>query len=234
MRGGVSACFVPTAAAGARRRRTVAAAEFSAGRVAIQAAAVSLGATLLNRLFGTSAFTDAQSRADLLCVASGAMLLMYGIANVDVDARVEEEVQLEGEEVFEASGEGDGAKFLRWIGSAIPAAVPNIKSVVLYLDGRTLLRAGTAGSNSEVKPGPIVNKTTTTGEKGYFAKLEILPGRFEFDYLPGNTQAVLVQPVGNRGALILGANKVRPLTPVDFGWIAAICDHIIERFSVAN
>lgn len=35
-----------------------------------------------------------------------------------------------------------------------------------------------------------------------------------------------MQPVSENVAIVLGANKVRPLTGSDFGWIQAICDRL--------
>lgn len=42
-------------------------------------------------------------------------------------------------------------------------------------------------------------------------------------------QAVIVQPVGDRGAVILGADKPRPLTKEDFGWLQAIADKLTDK-----
>lgn len=39
-------------------------------------------------------------------------------------------------------------------------------------------------------------------------------------------KAVIVQPVSEKVAIVLGANKVRPLTGMDFGWIQAISDRL--------
>lgn len=206
--------------------------EMSTGRVAVGASVLSLGATLLNRLLGPAEFISAQSRADLLCVASGATLLLYGIANLEVQSREEEVVQLDGDFVDEIrTPDKDG--FLKWIAESIPAAIPNIRSVLIYSNGQTILRHGPMGSNPTINPGPILNDALNNfPNRTYFGKLQILPGRYEFDYLPSNTQAILIQPLitsnspSSSAALILAADKVRPLTSVDFGWLQALTDRI--------
>jgi len=65
-----------------------------------------------------------------------------------------------------------------------------------------------------VQEGAIVRSAKQQGKQQYLADLQILPGRFEFDYLPINTQALLIQPVGE-AVMVVAANKVRPFTARD-------------------
>uniref|UniRef100_A0A7S2ZMS3 Uncharacterized protein n=2 Tax=Rhodosorus marinus TaxID=101924 RepID=A0A7S2ZMS3_9RHOD len=203
------------------------AARTNAGRLAIGASVVSFASTLTNRLFASGEVVDAHSRADLMCVASGAMLLLYGIANVQIDPREEETVDLKGEEVSEIQ-KSDPDGLLGWASRSIIASIPNVRSVLIYEGGKTVLREGIMGESPVVVPGPILEKALTSEEKTYFARLEILPGRFEFTYLPKETQAVLIQPLSPTSALILGADKVRPIASVDFGWIQAITQRVSQ------
>lgn len=39
-------------------------------------------------------------------------------------------------------------------------------------------------------------------------------------------QAVVVQPVSGNVALVLGADKPRPFTGADFGWLEAVSDRL--------
>jgi len=53
------------------------------------------------------------------------------------------------------------------------------------------------------------------------------PGRFELtSYLPENTQAAVVQPLGTGGAIVFGHNRVRGFTKLDQAWISLVCDKI--------
>lgn len=39
-------------------------------------------------------------------------------------------------------------------------------------------------------------------------------------------KAVVVVPIGTRGAVVFGADKVRPMQGADFGWLTALCDRV--------
>ena len=39
----------------------------------------------------------------------------------------------------------------------------------------------------------------------------------------------MIQPFGKHGALVLGANKVRPMTANDFGWVQAVADRLANE-----
>jgi hypothetical protein len=80
------------------------------------------------------------------------------------------------------------------------------RTAVVYYQGQVLLRRGILGQNSTVQPGAIVQRVLDKHKPVYLVNLALYPGRFEFDYLPENTQGVICQPIGQKGVLILGAN----------------------------
>ena len=59
-------------------------------------------------------------------------------------------------------------------------------------------------------------------------KLDLYPGRIEFNYLPVNTQGVICQPIGAEGLMILGANAPRSYTKQDETWIAGIAEKLSD------
>jgi hypothetical protein len=65
----------------------------------------------------------------------------------------------------------------------------------------------------------------------YLVALKLYPGKIEFNYLPENTQGLICQPIGNRGALILGANAPRSYTRQDENWVAALADKLDNTLS---
>jgi hypothetical protein len=93
-----------------------------------------------------------------------------------------------------------------------------------------------------VKPGAILQRVLKIHRPVYLVDLKIYPGRVEFDYLPDNTQGLICQPMGEEGALILGANVPRSYTKQDETWIAGIADklgntleqEIVEQKSVES
>jgi hypothetical protein len=100
------------------------------------------------------------------------------------------------------------------------------KSLVVYYQGRVLLRRGILGINSEVNPGIIVKRVLETQKPVYLVNLNLYPGKVEFDYLPENTQGLICQPMGKEGVLILGANVPRSYTKQDENWIEGIADKL--------
>ncbi|MEB3175847.1 MAG: cofactor assembly of complex C subunit B, partial [Cyanobacteriota bacterium] len=105
------------------------------------------------------------------------------------------------------------------------------QSLVVYYQGKTLLRRGILGQEAEVKPGPILERVLKTQKPVYLVNLPLYPGRVEFTYLPENTQGVICQPLGSDGALILGANIPRSYTRQDERWIEGLADKLAYGFS---
>jgi hypothetical protein len=108
------------------------------------------------------------------------------------------------------------------------------RSLVIVYQGKVLLRRGVLGVNPQVKPGAILQRVLEKQKPVYLVDLKVYPGRIEFDYLPENTQGVICQPIGDRGALILGANAPRSYTKQDENWIEGIGDKLantLSRFS---
>lgn len=70
-------------------------------------------------------------------------------------------------------------------------------------------------------------------QETYLPTLQAIPGRSEFRYLPVNTQAALLIPVGlsdgdDLAVLVLGADTAKSFTPRDVAW----CQVVAARISV--
>ena len=189
---------------------------------------------LLNRLL-TVDLTASQARSDALGIFEGAALLLVGFLWQQIQPRSPETVALIGEQGFELSSElSEAAKTeLAWATHLILTNTVT-RSLVVYYDGKTILRRGILGQNNQVNPGVIVNKALEKQKPIYLVKLELYPGRFEFDYLPPNTQGVICQPIGNKGVLILGADTPRSYTKQDEQWIEGIADKLAITLSQEN
>ncbi len=207
-----------------------------------------LGGTLLflNRVM-TPDLTDSQSRADALGVILGAVLILTGLLWQRIQPKPPEAVTLEGEEGFELLPDlPDEIKTeLAWASHLLLTNTAT-RSVVVYYEGKTLLRRGvlpvecqegdsdTGASDNVLVPGTIVQRVLDKQSPVYLVNLNIYPGRIEFDYLPKNTQGVICQPLGAQGVLILGANAPRSYTQQDEGWIAGIAEKIANTLSASS
>ena len=165
-----------------------------------------LGAVLLlvNRIL-TPELSTSQSRADVLGVILSALLILTGLIWQQVQPITPDAVQLIGEEGFELAPDlPDSVKTeLAW-SSHLLLTNTVTRSLVIFYRGKVLLRRGILSPKSEVTPGAILKRVLETQKPIYLVKLEIYPGKIEFDYLPENTQGVICQPIDKEGVMILG------------------------------
>ena len=186
---------------------------------------------LTNRLL-TPQVTDSQARSDALGVIVCAVLILTGLLWQQVQARSPDAVDLIGEQGFELlPGLPDELKTeLAWASHLLLTNTAT-RSLVVYYQGKVLLRRGILGVNPEVKPGAILQRVLEKQKPVYLVNLKLYPGRIEFDYLPENTQGVICQPIGEQGVLILGANAPRSYTKQDENWIEGIADKLANTLS---
>lgn len=195
-------------------------------RLPIVVGAIAGTLLMVNRLL-TPTLTDSQARSDALGVILSALLILTGLLWQQVQPKPPESVTLIGEEGFEmAEDVPDAVKTeLAWASHLLLTNTVT-KSVVVWWGDRVLLRRGILGPNPTVTPGDILKRVVDKQKPVYLVSLKLYPGRVEFDYLPENTQGVICQPIGDRGALILGANAPRSYTKQDENWIAGIADKL--------
>jgi hypothetical protein len=163
------------------------------------------------------------------------VLILTGLLWQQVQPRSPDAVDLIGEQGFELlPGLPDEVKTeLAWASHLLLTNTVT-RSLVVFYQGKVLLRRGVLGVNPEVKPGTILKRVLEKQKPVYLVDLKVYPGRIEFDYLPENTQGVICQPIGNQGVLILGANAPRSYTKQDENWIEGIADKLantLSRFS---
>ncbi|HBB34916.1 MAG TPA: cofactor assembly of complex C subunit B [Cyanobacteria bacterium UBA8803] len=186
---------------------------------------------LVNRLLAPQ-LTASQARSDVLGVIVSAVLILTGLLWQQVQPRSPDVVDLIGEERFELAPmlPDEVRTELAWASHLLLTNTVT-RSLVVFYQGKVLLRRGILGINSEVKPGQILKRVLDTQKPVYLVDLKIYPGRIEFDYLPENTQGVICQPIGDQGALILGANAPRSYTKQDENWIEGIADKLANTLS---
>lgn len=183
---------------------------------------------LINR-FTTLTLTESQSRSDVVGIILNGVLILVGLIWQQVQPRSPDAVTLVGKQGFEFAPDlpEEIKKELAWA-SYLVLTNTVTKSLVVYYQGRAVLRRGILGINSQVTPGKILERVLASEKPVYLVNLPLYPGRIEFDYLPKNTQGVICQPLGNQGVLILGANVSRSYTKQDENWIEGIADKLAD------
>lgn len=185
------------------------------------------GLLLLINRFSTEQLLPSQARSDVLGVILSGVLILIGLLWRQIQPRSPDAVTLVGESGMEfAENLPEPIQTeLAWA-SHILLTNTVTKTLVVYYQGKVLLRRGILAPNQDVKSGKIIQRVMETQKPVYLVNLSLYPGRIEFDYLPENTQGVICQPIGQKGVLILGANAPRSYTKQDENWIEAIADKL--------
>ena len=192
-----------------------------------------LGGTLLmmNRFF-TPNLLASQARSDVVGVILSACLILTGLLWQQIQPSSPDTVKLIGESGFELlPGLSEIVKIeLAWASSLLLTNTVT-KTVVIWYQGKVLLRRGILPPESLIKPGNIFKRVLDKQKPIYLVDLKVYPGRIEFNYLPENTQGIICQPIGNNGVMILGANAPRSYTKQDENWISGIADKLTDTLS---
>lgn len=191
---------------------------------------------LLNRaVSGLGLVADArssQSRVDVICIVMSATLALTGLSWLSLKPKALDAVEPDGVDCLcwrESLGT-EARQELQWAWESF-RDTSRVRSMAVFHQGECIFLAGKVPTDTfcdvkQARAGPVIERTMETGQQSYLANLVLYPGRVEFTYFPKNTQAVLVQPMGNQGAIAMGADTVRGLTGADQAWLSVIADKL--------
>ncbi|MDE5087723.1 MAG: cofactor assembly of complex C subunit B, partial [Trichodesmium sp. St16_bin2-tuft] len=164
-----------------------------------------------------------------------AFLILTGLLWQQIQPRPPDTVKLIGESGFELLPElSEIVKTeLAWASSLLLTNTVT-RTVIIWYQGKVLLRRGILPPESQIKPGAILKRVLDKQKPIYLVDLKVYPGRIEFNYLPENTQGVICQPISNNGVMILGANAPRSYTKQDENWISGIADKLTDTLIMDN
>lgn len=190
------------------------------------------GTVLMFNRFATADLTPSQARSDVMGVILSGVLILVGLIWQRVQPRLPDAVELIGREGLEFAPDlPESVKIeLAWASHLLLTNTVT-KSLIVYYQGKVLLRRGILSQNSEVKVSNIIKRVLETSKAVYLVNLNLYPAKIEFDYLPENTQGLICQPIGKEGVLILAANAPRSYTKQDEIWIEGIADKLANTFS---
>jgi len=106
---------------------------------------------------------------------------------------------------------------LGWGSQMLLTASPAAVVLVLWRD-TVLLRRGLL-ARTPFQPGPICARALERGQAISLVNLGLYPGRAEFDSLLPGLPAVLIQPVGDQGLVLLGGWSPRCFSRSDLIWV---------------
>ncbi|PWZ37371.1 Protein COFACTOR ASSEMBLY OF COMPLEX C SUBUNIT B CCB4, chloroplastic [Zea mays] len=207
----------------------------------------SLVAVLLNRaVSGIAAVADAsssQSRADILTLALSVTDILAGLVWLSIRPKSISPVVPRGVECKRV-GPGVSSSALHellWTWDSLTTATC-CKSLVIVYGGNCALQIGVAAGSPEdgnalnvdvqkFIQGSLYKSAMESKKQSYLANLALYPGRSELPFLPANTQALILQPIGDKGIAIVGGDTIRGFTNIDQAWIAMIADKLDATLS---
>jgi hypothetical protein len=190
-----------------------------AARLCLAAGVLGLALCVVNQLSAPE-LSPALERAGVLASLLAVGLMLVAILWTRAVPLAPERVALEGPQGLDLAADlpeplrqelGWGSQMLL---TATPAA-----SLLLHWRGRTLLRRGVLADGGFI-PGPISAKACAEGRPISLVNLKLYPGRDEFQGLPSGIPAVIVQPIGDAGVLLLGGWSPRCFSRSDEAWLA--------------
>ncbi|KAI5068247.1 hypothetical protein GOP47_0016592 [Adiantum capillus-veneris] len=191
---------------------------------------------LLNRtLSGIAPVVDAssaQSRGDIIAVVLSATLVLTGLVWISVKPKKLIHVELDGISCLrlEESLPASAAAEVMWAWEALKS-ISCCRGFVIVYKGCCVLQAGLASvvqgeaktvDSLNLVKGSLCEAAWRSGKQNYLADLSLYPGRFELSFFPPNTQAVILQPLGDDGIMIVAGDTVRGFGPTDQSWILYI------------
>jgi hypothetical protein len=178
-----------------------------------------LALVVANQLLAGDA-TPALIRAGTLAALMAVGLMLVAVLWTRAVPVAAERVALEGREGLEmAAGlPPDLGAELAW-GSQMLLTATAAAVVLLWWDDGVLLRRGLLAGGAGFRPGPICERCRSGGRTVSLVNLALYPGRGEFDALLPGLPAVLVEPIGERGWLVVGGWSPRCFSRSDEVWI---------------
>ncbi|KAH0458453.1 hypothetical protein IEQ34_013768 [Dendrobium chrysotoxum] len=143
----------------------------------------------------------------------------------------------------------------RWIDSSLPessvielaweslSVATCCRSFIVVHRGNCLLQIGVRAEPStenggvltvdvpRLTQGSLYRTTVESGKQSYLANLSLYPGRTELPFLPSNTQAAILQPLGDSGIIVIGGDTIRGFTNLDQAWISSIAEKLDATLS---
>ena len=189
-----------------------------AARLCLSAGIAGLILCVVNQLTAPD-LSPALERAGVLASFLSVGLMLVAILWTRATPIAPERVPLQGEQGLQLDGDLPDSlrQELAWGSQMLLTATP-AATVLLHWRGRTLLQRGVLGPG-QFAPGPITQRAWSTEQAIGLVNLKLYPGRDEFKALPAGIPALIVQPIGSDGVLLLAGWSPRCFSRSDETWL---------------
>jgi len=206
-----------------------------AARLCLSAGVLGLLLCVLNQVSAPD-LSPALERAGVLSSLLAVGLMLVAILWTRAVPLAPERVALEGEQGLRLAEDlpPSLAQELGWGSQMLLTATP-AASLLVYWRGRSVLRRGVLGEEPFV-PGAISERAWSTGKAIGLVNLKLYPGRHEFKGLPEGIPALIVQPIGSEGLILLAGWSPRCFSRSDETWLEGWSRKLrtpLEAWSVA-
>ena len=187
-------------------------------RAVLICALLFLGLTVTNAGLAETVTPELQ-RAEVLAGMAAVGLMLVAVLWTRANPKSTEKVPLKGEQglVMADQFSEDQQQELAWGSHMLLTATPAASVLVLWRK-QVVLRRGLISQDS-FQPGPITKRALERDQTISLVNTTLFPGRAEFDAMLPSLPAIVVCPMGNEGAVIVGGWSPRCFTRSDERWI---------------
>ena len=187
-------------------------------RAVLICALLLLGLTVTNAGLAETVTPELQ-RAEVLAGMAAVGLMLVAVLWTRANPKSAEKVPLKGEQglVMADQFSKDQQQELAWGSHMLLTATPAASVLVLWRQ-QVVLRRGLISQDS-FQPGPITKRAFERNQTISLVNTTLFPGRAEFDAMLPSLPAIVVCPMGNEGAVIVGGWSPRCFTRSDERWI---------------
>ena len=187
-------------------------------RAVLICALLLLGLTVTNAGLAETVTPELQ-RAEVLAGMAAVGLMLVAVLWTRANPKSTEKVPLKGEQglVMADHFSEDQKQELAWGSHMLLTATPAASVLVLWRK-QVVLRRGLISQDS-FQPGPITKRAFERNQTISLVNTTLFPGRAEFDAMLPSLPAIVVCPMGNEGAVIVGGWSPRCFTRSDERWI---------------
>ncbi|MEB3156552.1 MAG: cofactor assembly of complex C subunit B [Cyanobacteriota bacterium] len=199
-------------------------------RIPLLAGVFGIAGVLLNQLIGAPEPTPALLRAEALAALMGVVLMLVAVLWSRAAPAAPERLPLDGEQGLRLRQNLDDglATDLAWGSQMLLTATPAV-CVLLVWDGEVLLQRGLMVEGPAFQPGPVCRQAQRRGRAIALVNLALYPGRGEFDALLPGLPSVVVEPLLERGWLLVGGWSARCFSRSDEAWIHGLGERFTAR-----
>ncbi|KAK3038620.1 hypothetical protein RJ639_027283 [Escallonia herrerae] len=181
------------------------------------------------------AYVEVNSRADLLTLGLAVTNILAGLVWLSIRPKSISAVRPQGVECQRICSDLPEyvVSEVLWVWQTL-SEVTCCRSLVIVYNSRFVLQIGFAAASSsneseavvvdpnKLMQGSLYRSVIKSGSQSYLANLSLYPGKSELPFLPSNTQAVILQPLGDKGIAIIGGDTIRGFPTSDQAWITLV------------